>query len=298
VTNEGYQTDTFQVSATGGGWAASVYDATCTTPLTSTASVTAGQSVDVCVKVSVPASATEAEANSTTFTATSTGDPTRSASATLTTLAVATDTLLVDGDGDAPDTQSFYATALTANGISFGVWDLAQDPELSASYLALHKNVVWYTGNAYPAPITPYESELKALLDGGGRLLMSGQDILDQAAGTTAFVSDYLHIDWNGTEVQNDKATAAVHGVGGNPVSNGIGTVPLDHSALGAAFEDEVTPIAPATAAFTDDSGQPDALSVADGPYKVVFLAFPLEAYGTATDKADLVNRVFTYFGS
>ena len=27
---------------------------------------------------------------------------------------------------------------------------------------------------------------------------MSGQDILDQAAGTTAFVHDYLHIDWDG----------------------------------------------------------------------------------------------------
>ena len=35
---------------------------------------------------------------------------------------------------------------------------------------------------------------------------MSGQDILDQAAGTTDFVHDYLHIDWDGTEIQNDKA--------------------------------------------------------------------------------------------
>ena len=37
---------------------------------------------------------------------------------------------------------------------------------------------------------------------------MSGQDILDQAAGTTAFVHDYLHVTWDGSEVQNDKATA------------------------------------------------------------------------------------------
>ena len=48
----------------------------------------------------------------------------------------------------------------------------------------------------------------RRFLDGGGRLLMSGQDILDQAAGTTAFVHDYLHVDWDGTETQNDKATA------------------------------------------------------------------------------------------
>ena len=52
---------------------------------------------------------------------------------------------------------------------------------------------------------------------------MSGQDILDQAAGTTPFVQNYLHIDWDGTETQNDKATDAVHSVTGNPVTDGIG---------------------------------------------------------------------------
>ena len=127
---------------------------------------------------------------------------------------------------------------------------------------------------------------------------MSGQDILDQAAGTTPFVHDYLHIDWDGSETQNDKATDAVHSVAGNPVTDGIGDVPIDHSVLGANFEDQVTPIGPATAAFTDDSADTDALTVADGQYKVMFLAFPLEAYGSATQKADLMNRAFTWFGS
>jgi uncharacterized repeat protein (TIGR01451 family) len=299
VTNEGYQTDTFQVSTSGGTWSSSTYDATCTTPLTTTTSVAAGDSVDVCVKVAVPANAAEAASNDTTFTATSVGDPTKSASATVTSLAVAFDTLLVDNDTNDPvDSRPYYAAALTANNVPFGTWDLSENPELSASYLALHKNVVWFTGNSYPAPITPYEKDLKALLDGGGRLFMSGQDILDQAAGTTAFVSDYLHIDWDGTEVQNDKLTTAVHSVGGNPVTDGIGDVPIDHSVLNAAFEDQITPIDPATAAFTDDSAATDALTVADGPYKVVFLAFPMEAYGNAAQRADLVNRALTWFGS
>lgn len=157
--------------------------------------------------------------------------------------------------------------------------------------------MVWFTGSSYPGPLLPYEGELKTFLDGGGHLFMSGQDILDQAAGTTAFVHDYLHINWDGSEAQNDKATTAVHGVAGNPVTDGIGAVPLDHSVLGANFEDQITPIAPATAAFTDDTTAPDALTVADAGYKVIFLAFPLEAYGTATQKADLVQRALTYFG-
>jgi hypothetical protein len=124
---------------------------------------------------------------------------------------------------------------------------------------------------------------------------MSGQDILDQSAGATPFVHDYLHVNWDGSEAQNDKPTSDVHGVPGNAVTNGIGAVALDHSALGSAYEDQITPITPATAAFTDDTSAPDALTVTAGGYKVVFLAFPFEAYGTATDKADLMNRVLAY---
>ena len=127
---------------------------------------------------------------------------------------------------------------------------------------------------------------------------MSGQDILDQGAGTTDFFKNYVHINWDGTETQNDKPTTSVTGVTGNPVTNGIATVPLDHSVLGAAFEDRITPIAPATAAFTDATAQADGLAVASGAYKVVFLAFPFEAFGTAAQKADLMTRAFTYFNT
>jgi len=74
--------------------------------------------------------------------------------------------------------------------------------------------------------------------------------------------------------------------------------VPLDHSVLGANFEDQITPIGPATSAFTDDSDAADALTVADSGYKVVFLAFPFEAYGSAAQRSDLMNRAFVWFGS
>ena len=124
---------------------------------------------------------------------------------------------------------------------------------------------------------------------------MAGHDILDQAAGTTAFVHDYLHITWDGTEAQNDKPTAAVHGIAGT-LTNGIVAVPIDHSVLGAAFEDRITPNGTATGIFTDDSAATDALSYS-GTYKVVFLGWGLESYGTATQKADLMNRTFGFFG-
>ena len=114
--------------------------------------------------------------------------------------------------------------------------------------------------------------------------------------GSTPFFHDYVHLTWDGSETQNDKATAAVHGVAANPVTNGIGAVPLDHSVLSANFEDEITPNGGALAAFTDDSSAADALSYS-GSYKVVFLAFGLESYGTAAQKADLIHRAYAFFG-
>jgi predicted alpha-1,2-mannosidase len=294
LTNAGYLADSYTISSST-TWTAHVYDPTCTTPLSATATVQPAGSLDLCVKVSVPASAANADTSDTTVTATSTADPSVGATAKLTTIAVSVDTLIVDGDMGGPNVESYYENALAAGGVPYSYWDLSADPALPLSMLTAHRNVVWFTGNAYPGPITPYESQLAAFLDGGGRLLLSGQDILDQDAGTTAFVHNYLHINWDGSETQNDKPTADVHGVAGNPVSNGIGVIPLDHSVLGSSYEDQITPIAPATSAFTDDSSVPDALTVTANAYKVVFLAFPFEAYGTATDKADLMHRVLAY---
>jgi hypothetical protein len=191
--------------------------------------------------------------------------------------------------------QSYYTTALTSAGVQFATWDLGTDANLPPKYMTAFKNIVWFTGNSYPGPITPYEANLAAYLDGGGHLFLSGQDLLDQGAGTTDFVHNYLHVTWDGSETQNDKATAHVSGVAGNPVTGTVGTVPLDITVLGNNFMDEITPNGTATSAFTDDAHATDALTYS-GVYRVVFLAFPFEEYGTATDKSNLVSNVMTFF--
>jgi hypothetical protein len=299
VSNLGFNNDTYAMSSSGSaaGFTVSFLDSSCTTPLASntTPTVTSGGSTDVCVRVNI---ASGASGNSVaTVKATSSTDATVSATATVKTIGVGpNDALLVDNDDNNPDVQQYYKDALTAASVPFQTWDLKADGlTLPQAFLMDFTKVVWFTGNSYPDPVGPYEDELKGFLDAGGRLLMSGQDILDQAAGTSSFFSVYMHITWDGSETQNDKPTNAVHGVAGSPVSDGIGAVPIDHSVLGAAFEDQITPNGTAQPAFTDDGSNTDALSYSDG-YKVVFLAFPLEAYGSAAHKADLVSRVFAFF--
>lgn len=298
ISNVGFEADTYSLAATSGSFTSAVLDATCTSALASV-SIAGGSSADVCVRVDVPGGATNGTTDTTTLTVTSTGAPSVSASGTMTTIAVTVATLLVDQDGNAPDVQSYYTAALTAAGQTYDVWDLATHPVLPLGYLKAHTNVVWFTGNSYPDPLALYEPNLAAFLDGGGRLFLSGQDILDQGAGTAPFVHDYLHVAWDGSETQNDIGTLHVTGDASNPLTAGIGIVPLNLSVLlGAQYSDEITPIDPAATAFRDDRGQPDGLSVAAGAYKVVFLAFPFEEYGTATQKADLMTRVFGWFGS
>ncbi|HEV8596213.1 MAG TPA: hypothetical protein VGR23_00715 [Candidatus Dormibacteraeota bacterium] len=298
LNNRGFNDDSYTMSSSGGTFPVNFFDASCTTVLTTTPTVPSGSSTNVCVKVTVPAAAADSATSTATIKATSVASPAVSATATVKTIAVAVDNLVVDDDSFSStpvDVQKYYTDALTANGKTFQVWDLEQDKNLPSNYLNSFKNVVWFTGNSYPAPLALYEGKLKVFLDGGGRLFLSGQDLLDQAAGTTTFVHDYLHVTWDGSETQNDKATTAVHGVAGSPVTDGIGSVPLDHTILGNTFEDRITPNGGASPAFTDDSGAADALSFS-GTYKVVFLAFPMEAYGTAADKNNLVARVFAFF--
>ena len=294
LKNLGFNADHYNMTAGGAGtFPVTFYDSTCAVASASTGTVAPGASTNVCVKVAIPT--TGSGTSTSTITATSAGSPTTSASATVNTIAVTTDTLLVKEDGNGPNVLAYYTAALTGAGTPFMTWDLDANANISQGFISSFRHIVWFTGNSFPAPIRPYETKLKAFLDGGGHLFISGQDLLDGSAGSTAFVHDYLHVTWDGSEAQNDKATKHVTGVAGT-LAAGVGTVGIDPSVLGNNFMDQITPNGTAVGIFTDDASKTDALSFS-GTYKVVFLAFPLEEYGTAAQKADLVKRAMTFFG-
>ena len=164
----------------------------------------------MCVRVNIASGASGDSVA--TVKATSSTDATVSATANVKTIGVGpNDALLVDNDDNNPDVQQYYKDALTAANVPFQTWDLKADGlTLPQAFLMDFTKVVWFTGNSYPDPVGPYEDELKGFLDAGGRLLMSGQDILDQAAGTSSFFSDYMHITWDGSrdaERQADERT-------------------------------------------------------------------------------------------
>jgi hypothetical protein len=302
LQNLGFKTDSFDLTKSGNAWATTIWDASFSKQIARTSSLTAGGTYTVGVRVQIPASATNNLSDTVTITAASVANPAVKASAKITTIAITRRILLVDDDaftqGPPVEVESFYRAALDAAGYAnnYNFVDLAVNPDLPLSYMQAHDAIVWFTGESYPAPLGPYEGNLTAYLNGGGRLFVSGQDILDQAAGTTDFVRDYLHVDWDGTDRQNDIGTTTITGVITNPVTSGLSAIPINVGALfGADFSDQITPIAPAIPAFRDTRKQPDALSVADGRYKVVFLAFPFEAITTPANRTTVMQRSIKY---
>ena len=301
LTNIGANADSYNMTSAGGTWSVSFLDSTCTAPLAgnATPSVPSGSSTVVCARVAIPAGATDSSTSTATVTATSAADAAVSAAGSIKTIAVAVNTLLVDNDTNAPqDSLPVYRAALDSAGVQYQVWDLNVDENLPLNYMKAFKRLVWFTGNSWPQPLAPYEAKLISYLDAGNNLFMTGQDILDQSGGTTTFAHDYLHVLWDGTETQNDKDADTLNGIAGT-LTNGIGPVPLPGTFLGAEFENRITPIAPAVAIFTDETPGPDNIRglTFSGGYKVVFLPFGFEQYGSAADRTELVSRAMTFFG-
>ena len=87
----------------------------------------------------------------------------------------------------------------------------------------------------------------------------------------------------NAAMVQGGSISGTVTG-GGNP-QQGI-CVAIDPGTPGGIVKVQTQ---------TDNNGNYTLSNVAAGTYKVVFLGFPFEAYGTASDKADLMKRVRAY---
>ncbi|MBN1889480.1 MAG: S8 family serine peptidase [Thermoflexales bacterium] len=107
--------------------------------------------------------------------------------------AAANPVLLIDGELSPytyGDYTSYYTSTLNALGIGYDYYDPMLNgwvfPALTT--LQQYQTVIWYTGNNYYSD-TPSEADqdlLIAYLQGGGRLLATGQDLSSVAASTSA----------------------------------------------------------------------------------------------------------------
>lgn len=201
--------------------------------------------------------------------------------------------LLVDDDGG--DVLELpFMDALNANSLAYDVWDaaaLGATPD--AADLAAYGMVIWNTGYDFvsiDAGITPTEeSAISAYLDGGGRLFLSGEDVLYNGVSTT-FQQNYLKV----ATYTNDVATAAhvETGVAGHPIGDSLVlpvVVPVGYTFL---YVDAVAPMPGAEGFLQHGVSGVDPFSAVSyhgdysaGEFGIVFSTLPFESI-SATDAA------------
>ena len=196
--------------------------------------------------------------------------------------------LFVDDDG-ATIVDEFFADAFDAGGYRYRLWDTQRQGTPSAALMARHSVVVWATGLA--GTLEPEDQvELAAYLDQGGALLISGQDIgwfLNDAGGAAdrVFYETYLRAGY----IADDSGFTHVYGAVGDPLGDGFsfdlgggsGSRAQDYPSWIVAQGDAIE--------FLIYSLDVPAAVRYAGDYRLVYLAFGLEAINAAQDRRDLL---------
>lgn len=267
VRNCGSISDTITLTIQG-TWSATIHDIATGQPV-SQANVLAGAAWPVGISVTVPITATPGALDQTILTASSANNPAVSDKAWIDTQAPRS-VLMVDDDRNLPDVEWIYAGALSSNLIGFDVWDTNFRGSPDGNALGVHDAVVWFTGTPWPDTLSPREELVLArYLDGGGRLFLVSQEVLDDA-GRTAFSREYLRV----ATYTHNITTTMVTGVVSDPVGAHLGPYPVLPA---ATLSDRLLPLLPASGAFVNQQGGVNGLSVDGGAWRAVFLAWPFE---------------------
>lgn len=192
--------------------------------------------------------------------------------------------LLVDDDGNNPDSRPTYAAALDALGLSYAVWDVAAaGAEPEAANLANYEKVIWFSGSKSTGagPEAASEAALGTWLDGGKCLLLSSQEYF-YARGllVSPFMSGYLGV---ASVIDDGGDYTSLTGQGS--VFSGYGPYTLSYPAIGD-YADALTPAAGAETAFLGNNSIRGAINKT-GMYRTSYWAFPWEALPDLAARAD-----------
>ena len=230
----------------------------------------------------------------TQLTATSNSDPTSVATRSFTTFVNLPSILLVDDDGGT-GFESYMVTALADTGYTAKIWDTNTQGRPDLVEISSYWAVLWTTANAEGLGIdVDDENKLVSYLEGGGNLMLASMNYLSGRVDTSAFITDYLHIDsW-----VNDNGGFVMTGVASDDISDGMSL-----SLFGGAFQpngsDAIVVSSPAEVIFTSPPGN-KGIKVSENDHKVVFLSFPFECVkvdaAAPSNQRTLVARILNWF--
>jgi len=197
-----------------------------------------------------------------------------------------TDVVIIDDDGG-DEYEDYVATALENAGVTYGIYPAELESLADAgvdlddtSYLIL------LTGDASSGTISPADEAVYAsYLDGAGKMIFSGQDLLDDVSGSS-FATTYMGAALAGSAAGELDVDADVGGPFGTPA--------FSFSIAGGAGNQVSQDALAGDAAYRYDGGDVAGVYV-DGGYRTVTLGFGLEAMSTA-DIQELLTRAEAWF--
>jgi hypothetical protein len=214
---------------------------------------------------------------------------------------------------------SGYTAPLDQLGISYDVWSKETRGSPTLTNLLPYRAVIWRLAEfpADPNNLGWTAAELNALADylrQGGSLFAASMEILTrlEEGGFPGALLGMLHVQSYVVDNEPDEVAEAA-GARNDPVGSGI-NVALDYTlyedpsgikdflGIPADVSDTFTPDADSTPVFTDSSGEVAGLKFPrtglDGPGRVVFLSFPLDAVpptGSTNNRAHLLRNILQF---
>ncbi|MCH8299411.1 MAG: carboxypeptidase regulatory-like domain-containing protein, partial [Candidatus Marinimicrobia bacterium] len=215
----------------------------------------------------------------------------------------AADILLVNDDPNT-DYGNYYTDVLDSLKVSYHHWFTSERgiaPAPAAATETGYPVIIWYTGDETSNSISAAEEEsLMAFLDAGGRLFLTGQNIVEDLSTGSLLLTNYLQVSFGGNSTQSIAAS-----VDGNPVTGGEKFFGI--SVIGGAdnqtSKDILVPSGLAAEAILYGTSGPDvtAVTVDDGNYKIFLTGFGFEGLAAGnpnlTPPDQLMFRALTWFG-
>jgi len=207
--------------------------------------------------------------------------------------------LLVVNDDTSPQYENYFTASLSQAERSYFLWrtfERGVPDSVVFSEFPAPCTVIWFSGNASDSVLTITEQlELSRLLDRGGRLLLTGQNIVEKS------VNDTLLADYLGVGFQANVGSPLATGVANDPIGNGL-LISTVGGAGNQTSRDALTINGNADSIIMYGTTTP--LGIAgirvENPaknWKTVLLGFGLEGVNNTLGLRDtLLSRIFQWF--
>ncbi len=210
------------------------------------------------------------------------------------------DVLIIQDNSDSD--IDYYSDALPGD-LNAAKWTATFQSDPSADDLLPYENVIWFTGDETPALSADDRATIAGYLDGGGRLMISGQqiayDLCDELSAESSpenceWVRDYLHATYQTENAGTTNMTGADYDVLGAGLSVSI------EGGTGAGGQTTPDGIMPAAGGYSflsyDGTNFSAGIRHASDDNKIVYLPFGFEGIADEAARSNLMARIFDFF--